>query len=75
MTAITKAEKKLEELKSKIPEMTPKLAEKVKFGIEILTEIIDLFNYRKRKTEKKDLDSLYTWFEDEFDVAYAKVTE
>lgn len=69
MTSITKAENKLEELKKKSEK---KMTDAIKSGIEAMTELIALFNYKKRKIEKKQLKDMYAWFEDEFNVLYEK---
>ena len=77
MTPITKAQNKVEELeKSKLilPPFSAKL-KKVEHQIEILKAIIELFIYRKRKTDKAELTNLYMLFEDEFYVKYDTVIE
>ena len=71
MTALTKAQIKLDELRSALPE---KVSETLENGIQSLVELIDIFSYRKRKADKKDLKSLYDWFDDEFNVRYEMVT-
>lgn len=70
MTALTKAQNKLEEFKAKLPS---KVSESVQNGIEALNELIDLFTYRKRKADKSDLKALYDWFDDEFNVRFETV--
>lgn len=70
MTALTKTQNKLDDFRSSLPE---KVSEKLQAGIQALTELIDLFAYRKRKTGKDDMKSLYDWFDDEFNVRFEAV--
>jgi len=71
MTVLTKAQNKLSALRESLPQ---KVSEKLENGIESLVELINLFSYRKRKSDKNGLKSLYDWFDDEFNVRYEAVT-
>lgn len=64
----------LEKKKYNLPAFGQKL-KKVEFEIEKLQAVIDLFIYRKRKTEDSQLKSLYNWFEDEFIVMHDHILE
>ena len=75
MTPITKAENKLEALKIRAASLTPYKQKITKHAIEKLSEIIELYICRKRKTEKDQLENLYTCFLDEFDIIYIDISE
>lgn len=75
MTPITKAENKLEALKQRVPSLTPYKQKITNLAIEKLSELIELFIGRKRKSDKSQLESLYEWFTDEFDLIYNEITE
>lgn len=75
MTSLTKAENKLEEFKAKVQTLPKKVQDSLENGIQALTELIDVFTYKKRKVEKSQLKDVYAWFDDEFEVLFVKVSE
>ncbi len=75
MTPITKAENKVEALKLQVSGLTPSHQKAAALAIEKMTELVDLYVYRKRKTEKDQMDDLYTVFVDEFNVIYVDIVD
>ena len=75
MTPITKAENKVEALKLQVSGLTPSNQKATTLAIEKMTELIDLYIYRKRKTEKEQMDDLYAIFTDEFNVLYVDIAD
>jgi hypothetical protein len=77
VTPITKAQNRVEELektKLVLPPFSAKIR-KVDHQIEVLKAIIDLYIYRRRKTDKAEIPNLYILFEDEFNVRYDTVVD
>ncbi len=75
MTPITKAGNKVEDLKAYVSGLTPSNQKATTLAIDKLTELIDLYIYRKRKTEKDQIDDLYAIFSDEFNVIYTDIID
>jgi hypothetical protein len=75
MIPITRAENRLEALRQKASSLTPYKQKITNHAIEKLSELIDLYTCRKRKTEKDRLEDLYACFTDEFDIIYTDIIE
>jgi molybdopterin-guanine dinucleotide biosynthesis protein A len=75
MTPLTTATHKLNGLRYRVSLLPLSKQELTEYPIKRLSEIIDIFISRKRKTEKNQMDSLYEWFEDEFNTASIDVIE
>lgn len=75
MTSITKAEKKILSLKASPLNLSNNKKKQVDLAIEKMETLVEIFTSRKRKVEKDQIDSLYDWFEDEFNVIYLDTLE
>ncbi len=75
MTSITKAEKKILSLKASPLNLSNYKKKQVDLAIEKMEALVEIFTSRKRKVEKDQIDSLYDWFEDEFNVIYLDTIE
>jgi len=75
MTPLTTATHELNGLMYRVSLLPSPKQELAKYPIKRLSEIIDIFISRKRKTEKNQMDSLYEWFTDEFNTASIDVIE
>lgn len=75
MTSITKAEKKILSLKASPLNRSNHKKKQVDLAIEKMEALVEIFTSRKRKVEKDQIDSLYDWFEDEFNVIYLDTME
>ena len=75
MTSITKAEKKILSLKASPLNLSNYKKKQVDLAIEKMEALVEIFTSRKRKVEKDQIDSLYDWFEDEFNVIYLDTLE
>ena len=75
MTSITKAEKKILSLKASPLNLSNNKKKQVDLAIEKMETLVEIFTSRKRKAEKDQIDSLYDWFEDEFNVIYLDTLE
>lgn len=75
MTSITKAEKKILSLKASPLNLSNYKKKQVDLAIEKMEALVEIFTSRKRKVEKDQIDSLYDWFEDEFNVIYLDTME
>lgn len=75
MTPLTTATHKLNGLMYRVSLLPSSKQESAEYPIKRLSEIINIFISRKRKTEKNQMDSLYEWFEDEFNTASIDVIE
>lgn len=75
MTSITKAEKKILSLKASPLNLSNYKKKQVDLAIEKMEALVEIFTSRKRKVEKDQIDSLYDWFEDEFNVIYLDTVE
>lgn len=75
MTSITKAEKKILSLKASPLNLSNNKKKQVDLALEKMETLVEIFTSRKRKVEKDQIDSLYDWFEDEFNVIYLDTLE
>jgi hypothetical protein len=75
LTPITKAEKKIQTLKTSEFNLSNAKKKQIELAIGKMETLVEIFIGRKRKTEKDQIEFLYNWFEDEFNIIYENTIE